>query len=115
MYNFKRLISKYTKSLPKLKTVEEGYRDYENGGVWIEGNVTFKEFQGAVLPLGEDLVIDNAAYTTDDKKLYTYEDVANNQTVIYKDREYTTMNFRDYEDFDNDLKIFILKAGGKDD
>lgn len=115
MYNFKRLIKKYSKELPLLKQTTGGYYDYENGGVWVDGDTQWTEFKGAVLPLGEELIFDNSGYTTDDKKLYTYEPVGPNQIVKHKDRTYTTMRHSGYEDFDKDLKIFILKAGGKGD
>lgn len=115
MFNFKRLIKKYGKTLPQLKVVGEGYTDYENGGIWVEGEIIYEEFEGAVLPLGEDMIIDNGAYTTDDKKLYTYENITTNQIIKHRDRKYTTMEYAGYEDFDEGLKIFILKAGGKDD
>lgn len=115
MYNFKRLIKKYSKTKPSLKKTTEGYRDYDKGGIWVDGLVTFEEFEGAVLPLGEKLIIDNSGYTTDDKKLYTYHNVEENQTIVFKGNEYTTMEYKGYEDYDIGLKVFILKRGGKDD
>lgn len=113
MYNFKRLIKKYSKIKPSLKTISDGYRDYENGGVWVDGIVTFEEFEGAVLPLGEKLIFDNSGYTIDDMKLYTYANIKDNKIVKFKDREYTTMEYKGYEDYDIGLKVFILKSGGK--
>lgn len=115
MFNFERLIKKYSHIKPMLKVKTGGYRDYDNGGVWVEGNVGWKELEGAVLPLGKKLIFDNSAYTTEDRKLYTYEDVQENETIKFKGREYTTMDCDDYEEYDPGLNIFILKAGGKDD
>lgn len=112
MYNFEKLIARYTKTKPSLKTTTEGYYDYSKGGVWVEGETIFKEFEGAVLPLGENLIFDNSGYTTDDRKLYTYEDIKENETIKFKDREYTTMEYKGYEDYDIGLKVFILKSGG---
>lgn len=112
MFNFKRLLKKYGKTKPSLKTTTEGYYDYDNGGVWVDGDITFEEFEGVVLPLGERLIFDNSGYTTDDRKLYTYADVEENNIVKFKGKEYTTMEYKGYEDYDVDLKIFILKSGG---
>lgn len=114
MFNFKRLIDKYSKTKPSLKTMSEGYTDYDNGGQWVDGEVTYKPFKGAVLPLGEDLIYDNSGYTTEDRKLYTYADVANNQIVSFKDIDYTVMKYIGYEEYDPDLKTFILKRGAKE-
>jgi hypothetical protein len=114
-YNFKRLIKRYGKVKPILRQVNAGYRDYENGGVWVEGDIEYNEFEGAVVPIGEVLLIDNSGYTIEDKRLYTYEDMLSNQEVIHKGVKYTTMEYKGYEDFDDGLKIFVLKRGGKDD
>lgn len=113
MFNFKRLLKKYTRTLPQLKIIGESYRDYSKGGILVTGEISFEEFEGVILPLGENVIFDNSAYTTDDKKLYTYADIKENQIIKYKEREYTTMEYKGYEDYDEDLKIFILKSGGK--
>lgn len=115
MYSFKRLIKRYTKIKPLLKTTAAGYRDYENGGVWVDGEVEWVEIDAAVLPLGKELIFDNSGYTTDDKKLYTYEEVNSNEVIKHKDRLYTTMEHTGYEEYDEGLKVLILKAGGKND
>ena len=113
MFNFKRLIAKYSKTRPSFKVVGEGYRDMENGGRWTEGGISYEPFDGAVLPLGEELIFDNSGYTVDDKKLYTYADISNNHKIEFKGGMYTTMNYRGYEDHDADLRVFILKRGDK--
>lgn len=116
MFNFKRLISKYTKTKPAVKTImTEGKYDYDNGGAWIDGDIAYIEFAGAVLPISEKTHYDNASYTSDDMKLYTYAGIENNKIIKYKGRQYTTMEFKDYTEHDPDLKIFILKAGGVND
>lgn len=111
MFNFKRLIKKYGKTKPFLKVVSDGYRDYDNGGKWVDGLITLEEFEGAVMPMTESLIFDNSGYTIEDKRLYTYHDIKENQKIIFKEKEYTTMSYKGYEDYDVDLKIFILKRG----
>lgn len=115
MYDFKRLIKKYSITKPSLKVTSGGFHDYKKGGVWVEGEVAYAEFEGAVLPLGEKLIYDNSGYTTEDRKLYTYADITDNQTVKFKGHEYTTMEHKGYEDYDANLKVFILKRGAADD
>jgi hypothetical protein len=113
MFDFKRLVGKYTKTKPKRQTfTSDGYYDYNNGGVWVDGKASFVEFDGAVLPLGEELRYDNSGFTTDDRKLYTYESVDNNEIIEYDGKEYITMNLKDYKDYDSTLRVLILKAGG---
>lgn len=113
MFDFKRLVKKYTKIKPQRQTfTTDGYYDYDNGGVWVEGTSTFKEFEGAVLPLGKELRYDNSGYTVEDKKLYTYEAVENNEIIKHDGREYTAMDMKDYKDYDSTLRVLILKAGG---
>lgn len=113
MYDFKRLIKKYGKVKPLKKIVTDGGFDYDNGGIWVEGSVDWVEFEGAVTPIDENLVKDSLDYTIDDKKLHTYAEVYTGQTIKHKDIEYTLMAFKNYEDFDTDLKIFIMKRGGQ--
>ena len=117
MYNFKRLIKKYAKS-PVYELVEtDGYRDYENGGIWVGG--TMEEIlieDGAVIPLSnDDLKLDEGGtYTIQDKKLYCYKEMKAGTKVKYKEKEYTVMESKDYADFDIGLFIYILKRGGND-
>ena len=113
MFNFKTLVNKYTKIKPKRQTfTTEGYYDYANGGIWVDGTSEFVEFDGAVLPLGEELRYDNSGLTADDRKLYTYEEVDNNEIIKYDGKEYTTMSLKDYKEYDSTLRVLILKAGG---
>ncbi len=112
IYDFRRLVNKYGKAKPALKTTSGGYYDYDNGGEWVDGVVEFTPFDGAVTPISERVIYDNGAYTADDKNLYTYADIGENQTVRFKDKDYTTMQVADYGDYDCGLKAFILKRGG---
>lgn len=115
MYNFKRLIKKYSKIPPELKVASEGHYDYENGGHWVEGSIEWIAFEGAVVPLGEEVVFDNARYTTEDRKLYTHQPVSEGDNIRYRERMYTAMEINDYGEFEKGLQIVMLKAGGKVD
>ena len=111
MFNFKRLLRTHMKTLPSLKTTTDGHYDYDNGGISVDGTVTYNTFEGVVLPLGEKLVISNSAYTIEDMKLYTYENISENEKITFKGKEYTTMNYTNYDDYDIGLKVFVLKRG----
>jgi len=113
MFNFKSLVSQFGKVKPEKLVKTDGYYDYDNGGVWVEGNVEEIEFDGAVVPLSEENLKDQHTYTTEDKKLYCYDDLEPNSSVKHKGILYTVMSKKDYSDFDADLRIYILKRGGK--
>jgi hypothetical protein len=113
MYNFKRLVKEYGKVKP-FKIVEtDGYYDYDNGGVWVDGGPGKIEIDGAVVPINENVIKDNQAYTSEDKELYTYESLEPNTKVEHKEIEYTIMERQDFTDFDEGLNIYTLKRGGK--
>ena len=112
MYNFKRLVKKYGDVKP-MRTIEtDGHYDYENGGVWVDGTPEDVEFEGAVTPLPENLLKDGHAYTTEDKNLFCYVDLAPNAEVKHKGTSYTVMEKTDHSDFDEGLRVYILKRGG---
>ena len=116
-FNFKRLIKKYSK-IPAYRIFEnEGYRDINQGGKWILGSiqeVLIKD--GAVVPLSNsDLKLDEGGtYTTEDRKLYCYEEISKGTKIKHKSKIYTVMEDKDYSDFDDSLFICVLKRGGSD-
>jgi hypothetical protein len=110
MYNFKRLVAKYSKK-PVYKQVKtDGYFDYANGGEWVEGALTEVELVGAIVPLtGKDLIYEeNGTYSQDDRKLYCYELLETGTTIKHNNKIYTVSKQRDYADFDENLRIYIL-------
>lgn len=117
MFNFKRLIKKYSK-VPAYELKElPGYRDANQGGIYVPGRVEEILIEdGAVVPLSNnDLKLDEGGtYTTEDKKLYCYKDIREGSKVKHKDKEYTVMEKRDHSDYDEDLFIYVLKRGGPD-
>lgn len=115
MYNFKKLIKKYSKIPPELKVVGEGFYDYDNGGKWVEGNIKWVELDGAVVPLGVEVKYANARYSIEDRKLYSYEPIVEGDVIRYRSRTYTAMEINDYGEFEENLQIVMLKAGAKDD
>jgi len=114
MYNFKRLINKYSKTPVFYLEETEGYYDYSNGGVYVPGGVEPTKFEGAVVPLSnEDLNYDEGGtYTTQDRKLYTYNDLKKGQKIEHKELVYTIQEKKDYSDFDIGLNIYFVKRVG---
>lgn len=115
MFNFERLISRYSKFPVFLLREAEGYFNYEAGGVWTPGIVEEISIKGAVVPLSNsDLKYDEGgSYSIGDYKLYTYTDIALGEKVRCKDKEYTVQEKKDYSDFDIGLNIYFIKRVGE--
>jgi len=113
MFDFKNLIKKYGKVSPYIQTETEGRFDYANGGEWVPGTTEWIAFEGAIVPLSNrDLTYDeNGTYTTDDRKLYTYNYCKVGSKIKHKDIVYTIDKRKDYADFDSGLIIYIVVRG----
>jgi len=114
MFNFKRLTNKYSKEPVYLLRVTEGYYDWEQGGIWIPSGEEEIEIKGAVVPLSnEDLQFDEGGtYTTEDRKLYCYEEIDKGEKIKHKEKIYTVIEKKDYSDFAKGLSIYFLKRAG---
>lgn len=112
-FNFQRLIKKYNVTPAYAQTETPGSYDADTGE-WVPGTLTAVEINGAVVPLSEqDLTYGEAGtYTTDDRKLYCYDDFANGLTIKHKDINYTIAQKLNYSDFSGGVFIYILKRGG---
>lgn len=113
MYDFKALVKKYSKVAPYIQTETAGHYDYDNGGELVPGTTAWVSFEGALVPMNNrDLTYDeNGTYTTDDRKLYTYNDYKIGQKIKHKDIVYTIVKRKDYADFDSGLIIYIAVRG----
>lgn len=111
IFNFNSLIKKYSK-VPPIALIEQGgYYNYDDGGEYVKGNITKKEFEGAVVPLsGKELRYEeNGTYSSEDRKLYCYEDFKTGQKIMHKENIYTIDKRKDYSDFDKGLNIYFMK------
>lgn len=113
MYDFKRLIKKYSKSPIHIIRETDGYYDPMQGGLWIDGDIEEIEIEGAVVPLkGNEIDYrEGAVYTNKDRKVYTYQSIDIGEKIKHKDNIYTVSEQKDYSDFDVDLNIYIVKRG----
>lgn len=123
LYNFKRLVKKYSKGEVKATVKTEGHYDMDNGGVWVEGD---KEEiilnPAAIVPLNkDDLKFDEGGiYSYDNRKLYCYTRLEKGTEIINLQvngvtKIYKILAEKDYSDFDTGLYIYILERGDRDD
>lgn len=110
LFNFKNLIRKFGKYPPVKIITQEGYYDYDNGGVFVKGSSTEEEFEGAVVPLStSDLKFEeNGRYKKEDKKLYCYEHFEVADKIRHKGFVYMIDQKKDYSDFDDNLSIYYM-------
>ena len=110
MFNFKRLIKKYSKFPVFILEEKEGYRDPDQGGIWIPGTTKEIEIKGvaAVVPI---------SYSIEDRKLYCYKEIAKGTKIKHKNKVYTVLERKPYNDFDegaledDGLYIYFIKRG----
>lgn len=123
LFNFKRLIDKYSQGTIKALTKTEGYYDMENAGNWVEGQTIEQAIcPGALVPLSsEDLKLGEAGtYIESDRKLYCYQRLEKGTKIAYTNnsgiqRLYTMMSAKDYSDYDTGLYIYILRRADRND
>lgn len=116
-FNFKRLIKRYSK-VPVYELKETpGFNDPNQGGIFVPGKIKKIQIENAaIVPLtNEELQYDEGGtYSTEDRKLYCYTELEKGTKIKHKEKDYTVMESRDYEDFDIGLFIYMIKRGGRD-
>lgn len=123
LYNFKKLVGKYTQGKTQAVIEQEGYYDMENGGQYVEGKTeTVDLIPAAVVPLSDDdLKFDEAGtYNDDNMKMYCYKHLEKSTKVKYEKNDrriyyFTILSKRDYSDYDKDLQIYYMRRVDRDD
>ena len=123
LYNFKKLISKYSKGIVVALIETDGYYDMENSGKWQEGaKKELRLIPAAIVPINkDDLKFDDGGhYSYDNRKLYCYQalekgTIINNIQSKGIVKSYKILAEKDYSDYDDDLHIYILERGDRDD
>lgn len=113
-FNFKGLVAKFAITPVYYAKEEPGYYDYDNMGVWVPGQMTWEQVEkAAAIPISDrDLKYDTGGtYTTEDYKLYAYVDLKDGLKMKFKGRLYTLKKTRDYSDYDDGLRIYMMKRG----
>ena len=99
LYNFKRLIKKYSVDFT-LKTEAKG--QYV-GGKWEAGEPICRQMRGAIVPMSDRKIYQSGGtYTQQDRMLYLSEPLQGSLQafkVIHGTNTYTVEESRDYSDY----------------
>ena len=108
LYNFKRLIDKYSVSFSLCRQEEGKYV----AGKWENGQTVQSELRGAIVPLRESKIYTSGgAYSEQDRELYLTAPLPaplSSLSVIYKGNTYSVEDSRNFEDY-ADVAVYTLK------
>lgn len=108
LYNFKRLIKKYSVKFEMITQTDGAYIN----GHYQEGKETVKTITGALVPLSENkLTKSGGTYTAKDKQLYLTTPITSplkNTKIRYKGQEYSLQQETDHSDY-ADAYVYMAK------
>lgn len=111
LYDFKRLITKYSVNFTLVTLSEGGFVN----GKYVEGAATETALSGAIVPMADGKIYQSGGtYTVKDRQLYMktkIEQSLTNAKVRYKGNEYSIEQETDYDDY-ADAYIYALKWVG---
>lgn len=108
LYNFARLIKKYSVTC-KLETTVDGKW---SAGTYQEGETTTTDVTGAVVPISEERIQDSGgSYKKGDCEFITTEtiEITDKSHLIYKGKRYKLENSTDYSDY-ADFNIYVARG-----
>lgn len=111
MYNFQRLIRKYGVKGATTVELTEIKGHYEDGE-WVKPSKSEVETAliCAIVSMSTKAVNDSAGrYTTNDRQLYTQQQLQDKQTVKYRDITYSVDSQNDYTEY-GDFFVYTIKA-----
>lgn len=107
LYNFRRLIKKYSVTF----CLHKSQGSYV-AGKWEQGGEIVKEMQGAIVPMSDHKIYQSGGtYTAGDCELYLstpLQGSLSDFTVVYKGNTYTIEQSRNFEDY-ADAGVYNLK------
>lgn len=107
LYNFKRLISKYSVTA-QLHTKQGSYV----AGKWVENDDNVQEVHGAIVPISDRKIYQSGGtLTQNDREWYLSEALTGSLSdfkVVYDGNKYTVEESRDYTDYAN-VAVYVLK------
>lgn len=117
-FDFKDLISAFTKGKTTALIKSDGYYDMEHGGVWVDGKAEeIAIVPSAVVPLSQEEMknVDGGHFQEINKKLYCYMKLPKGTAITHENflgdkKTYTIMSGKEYAEFDDGLHIYYLKA-----
>ena len=108
LYNFARLINKYSVTFCLHKT-----QGRYVSGKWEQGGEIVKEMRGAIVPVSDTKIYQSGGtYDKNDRELYMMQPLPkplSDWKVVYKDKEYTVEVGKDFADY-ADVAVYTLKA-----
>lgn len=108
LYNFDRLIDKYSVDFTLVTASEGSYID----GHYVAGNTTAELVRGAIVPISDNKIYQSGGtLTTKDRQLYMrtpIEAPLKTTKVRYKNDEYNIEQSTDFGDYAN-AYIYLLK------
>lgn len=112
LYNFSRLINKYSVEFCLHRT-QGGYV----AGKWEQGGEQVKRMRGAIVPLSDRKIYDSGGtYTARDRELYLTTPIKpplSDFKVVYKGNAYSVEDARNFEDY-ADVAVYTLKWVSKE-
>lgn len=109
LYNFARLINKYSTSFHFLVKTD-GH--FDERGRWVEGEPVMQDATGAIIPMADSKVRQSGGqYTTKDRELYMLRPIPRalmQSNVCYKGNLYSIEQETNYEDY-ADVVVYVLK------
>lgn len=113
LYNFTRLIRKYSVDFTLVRTQGGSFVS----GKWVDGGEVRTEMRGAIVPMGERKIYSSGGvYTTDDRELYLLKPLEaplSGLTVIHNKNTYSVEQSRDFADY-ADVALYTLKWVSKE-
>lgn len=110
LYNFKRLIKKYSVDFCLHRTQGQYVH-----GKWVAGGELVKNMRGAIVPMSLKKVYHSGGtYTTDDRELYLSKPLElplSDLKVVYKGNIYSVEQGRDFDEY-ADVATYNLKWVG---
>lgn len=107
LYNFERLIKKYSVSCTLVQTTEGGWK----AGTWQDGTPTETKIKGAVVPISEKRIQGSGgSYKQGDCEFITTQPVVihSNTYIIHNGKKYKLMDSTDYSDY-ADFNIYVAR------
>lgn len=98
LYNFARLIKKYTVQCRLMNTAEGRWE----AGEWVEGETTATDIYGAIVPMSERRINNSGGdYKQGDCEFITTSPLELNSDtfIVYKGRKYKLQDSTDYSDY----------------
>jgi len=97
MYNFTRLVAKY--SVPcQLITNQPGY--YDDDGVWHAPQEVPVDKQAAIMPVPEKTIYDSGGkYTSADRMILSLEPFPLQSYIVYRGHKYRIEESADYDEY----------------